>query len=387
MASVTLVGVRKIYQEGPRARVAVDGVDLAVLDGEFVVLVGPSGCGKSTTLRMIAGLESISAGTVRIGERVMNDVAAKDRNIAMVFQNYALYPHMTVFENMAFGLKRRGLPAREIDPRVREAAALLGITPLLERRPRHLSGGEQQRVALGRALVRKPDVFLFDEPLSNLDAKLRVQMRREIARLHRELRATMLYVTHDQAEAMTLGDRIVVLNGGQVQQIDTPLETYRRPRNTFVAGFIGSPAMNLLAGVLVRHGGLRFRADGDAFAVDIPPVWERALASREGRPVILGIRPEDVRPTAGAAGGGGMAGVRLRLDLVEPVGQELLVSAHSEGGAQEVTARLAPGSQVEPGQEITVSFDPNALHFFDAETQERLPLPTPFTPGARSFPR
>src|SRR6266700_1414283 len=320
MASVTLVGVRKIYQEGPRARVAVDGVDLAVLDGEFVVLVGPSGCGKSTTLRMIAGLESISAGTVRIGERVMNDVAAKDRNIAMVFQNYALYPHMTVFENMAFGLKRRGLPAREIDPRVREAAALLGITPLLERRPRHLSGGEQQRVALGRALVRKPDVFLFDEPLSNLDAKLRVQMRREIARLHRELRATMLYVTHDQAEAMTLGDRIVVLNGGQVQQIDTPLETYRRPRNTFVAGFIGSPAMNLLAGV------------------------------------------------------------RLRLDLVEPVGQELLVSAHSEGGAQEVTARLAPGSQVEPGQEITVSFDPNALHFFDAETQERLPLPTPFTP-------
>src|SRR6266566_5305238 len=348
MASVTLVGVRKIYQEGPRARVAVDGVDLAVLDGEFVVLVGPSGCGKSTTLRMIAGLESISAGTVRIGERVMNDVAAKDRNIAMVFQNYALYPHMTVFENMAFGLKRRGLPAREIDPRVREAAALLGITPLLERRPRHLSGGEQQRVALGRALVRKPDVFLFDEPLSNLDAKLRVQMRREIARLHRELRATMLYVTHDQAEAMTLGDRIVVLNGGQ-----------------------------------------RFRADGDAFAVDIPPVWERALASREGRPVILGIRPEDVRPTAGAAGGGGggMAGVRLRLDLVEPVGQELLVSAHSEGGAQEVTARLAPGSQVEPGQEITVSFDPNALHFFDAETQERLPLPTPFTPGARSFPR
>ena len=293
----------------------------------------------------------------------------------MVFQNYALYPHMTVLENMAFGLKLRGLPAREIDPRVREAAALLGITPLLERRPRHLSGGEQQRVALGRALVRKPDVFLFDEPLSNLDAKLRVQMRREIARLHRELRATMLYVTHDQAEAMTLGDRIVVLNGGQVQQIDTPLETYRRPRNTFVAGFIGSPAMNLLPGVLVRHGGLRFRADGDAFAVDIPPVWERTLAPREGRPVILGVRPEDVRPTVGAAGGGGMAGVRLRLDLVEPVGQELLVSAHSEGGAQEVTARLAPGSQVEPGQEITLSFDPDALHFFDAETRKRIPAP------------
>src|SRR6266568_3109174 len=302
MASVTLVGVRKIYQEGPRARVAVDGVDLAVLDGEFVVLVGPSGCGKSTTLRMIAGLESISAGTVRIGERVVNDVAAKDRNIAMVFQNYALYPHMTVFENMAFGLKRRGLPAREIDPRVREAAALLGITPLLERRPRHLSGGEQQRVALGRALVRKPDVFLFDEPLSNLDAKLRVQMRREIARLHRELRATMLYVTHDQAEAMTLGDRIVVLNGGAVQQIDTPLATYRRPRNTFVAGFIGSPAMNLLPGAIVRHGGaggaLEFRAEGDAFSLGLPLAWQRALGNAEGRPVILGIRPEDLRPAA-----------------------------------------------------------------------------------------
>ena len=370
MASVTLVGVRKIYQEGPGARLAVDGVDLAVLDGEFVVLVGPSGCGKSTTLRMIAGLESISAGTVRIGERVVNDVAAKDRNIAMVFQNYALYPHMTVFENMAFGLKLRGLPARAIDPRVREAAALLGITPLLERRPRHLSGGEQQRVALGRALVRKPDVFLFDEPLSNLDAKLRVQMRREIARLHRELRATMLYVTHDQGEAMTLGDRIVVLNAGQVQQIDTPLETYRRPRNTFVAGFIGSPAMNLVPGAVVRDPALQFRADGDAFALGLPPAWERALAPREGRPVILGVRPEDVRPVAS-----GSAGVRLRLDLVEPLGQELLISAHSQWGGHEVTARLAPGSQVEPGQDITVSFNPEALHFFDADTRERLPTP------------
>src|SRR5438034_1605193 len=248
MAGVTLNGVRKIYNEGAE-QVAVDRVDVDVKDGEFVVLVGPSGCGKSTTLRMIAGLESISAGTVKIGERVVNDVPPKARDIAMVFQNYALYPHMTVFENMAFGLRLRGLPAREIDPRVREAAALLGITPLLERRPRHLSGGEQQRVALGRALVRKPDVFLFDEPLSNLDAKLRVQMRREIARLHRELRATMLYVTHDQAEAMTLGDRIGVHNEGTAQNSNQPLETYRRPRNPFVAGFIGSPAMHPLPGV------------------------------------------------------------------------------------------------------------------------------------------
>ncbi len=367
MASVTLVQVRKIYQEGPRTRVAVDGVDLAVADGEFVVLVGPSGCGKSTTLRMIAGLESISTGTVRIGDRVVNEVPARDRNIAMVFQNYALYPHMTVFENMGFGLKLRGLAPREIDARVREAAALLGISGLLERRPRHLSGGEQQRVALGRALVRKPDVFLFDEPLSNLDAKLRVQMRREISRLHRELRATMLYVTHDQAEAMTLGDRIVVLNGGAVQQIDTPLATYRRPRNTFVAGFIGSPAMNLVPGVIV-HGGeaLEFRAEGDAFSLGLPPAWQRALGNAEGRPVILGIRPEDVRPAAEAD----RAGVRVHLDLVEPLGQELLVCARA--GSHEVTARLAPRLRLAPGEDITLSFDPAALHFFDPETRDRI---------------
>src|SRR6266568_2328386 len=369
MASVTLVQVRKIYQEGPRTRVAVDGVDLAVADGEFVVLVGPSGCGKSTTLRMIAGLESVTAGTLRIGDRVVNDVPPKDRNIAMVFQNYALYPHMTAYENMAFGLKLRGLAPADIDARVREAAGLLGIAGLLERRPRHLSGGEQQRVALGRALVRKPDVFLFDEPLSNLDAKLRVQMRREIARLHRELRATMLYVTHDQAEAMTLGDRIVVLNGGAVQQIDTPLATYRRPRNTFVAGFIGSPAMNLVPGVIV-HGGeagaLEFRAEGGAFSLGLPPAWQRALGNAEGRPVILGIRPEDLRPAAEAD----RAGVRVRLDLVEPLGQELLVCARA--GSHEVTARLAPGLHLAPGEDITLSFDPAALHFFDPATRDRI---------------
>src|SRR6266581_4218773 len=299
MASVTLVGVRKIYQEGPRTRMAVDGVDLAVADGEFVVLVGPSGCGKSTTLRMIAGLESVTAGTLRIGDRVVNDVPPKDRNIAMVFQNYALYPHMTAYENMAFGLKLRGLAPADIDARVREAAGLLGIAGLLERRPRHL-------------------------------------------------------------------------NGGEVQQIDTPLETYRRPRNTFVSGFIGSPAMNLLPGAIVRDGGLKFRVDDAAFALGLPPAWERALAAREGRRVILGIRPEDVRPATGA---GTAAAVPVRLDLVEPLGQELLVCAHS--GAHEVMARLAPSSQVEPGQEITLSFDPDALHFFDAETRERLPLPAP----------
>ena len=369
MAKVTLVGIRKIYQEGGRTRVAVDGVDLTVRDGEFIVLVGPSGCGKSTTLRMIAGLESISAGEVRIGERVVNDVAAKDRNIAMVFQNYALYPHMTVFDNMAFGLRLRGMPQADVDTRVREAAELLRIGGLLERKPRHLSGGEQQRVALGRALVRKPDVFLFDEPLSNLDAKLRVQMRREIARLHRELRATMLYVTHDQAEAMTLGDRIVVLNGGRVQQIDTPLDVYRAPRNTFVAGFIGSPAMNMIEGSLGRGpaggDGLAFHAAGGAFSVPLPARWRRTLAAREGRGVVLGVRPEDVR-LAGTT----EAGVRMRLDLVEPLGQELLASARV--GGHEVTARLPPAAGHEAGQDITLGFDPEALHFFDSETRERI---------------
>jgi multiple sugar transport system ATP-binding protein len=369
---VTLAGIRKIYQEAGGTRVAVDGLDLAVTDGEFVVLVGPSGCGKSTTLRMIAGLESISAGELRIGERVMNDVPAKDRNIAMVFQNYALYPHMTAYDNMAFGLRMRGIAPREIAARVREAAGLLAIEALLDRKPRHLSGGEQQRVALGRALVRKPQVFLFDEPLSNLDAKLRLQMRREISRLHHELRATMLYVTHDQAEAMTLGDRIVVLHGGHVQQIDAPLALYRSPRNTFVAGFIGSPAMNLLEGTLVQDGELVFRARGDAFSLRLPGSRQPALAARAGRPVVLGIRPEDVQAGATAPA----TGVRMRLDLVEPLGQELLVSARA--GDHEVTARLAPaaasaaGHPLAPGQEISFAFDTEALHFFDPETRERI---------------
>jgi ABC-type sugar transport system ATPase subunit len=367
MASVTLVGVRKIYQEGGRARgtrVAVDAFDLAVADGEFVVLVGPSGCGKSTTLRMVAGLESISEGELRIGDRVVNDVPAKDRNVAMVFQNYALYPHMTAYENMAFNLKLRGLAPSEIDLRVREAAAVLRIEPLLERRPRHLSGGEQQRVALGRAIVRKPQVFLFDEPLSNLDAKLRLQMRREIARLHHQLRATMLYVTHDQAEAMTLGDRVVVMHEGRVQQIDTPLAVYRSPRNAFVAGFIGSPAMNLLEGALAKDG-MSFQAKGGAFTLPLPPESARSLVGRVGHGVILGVRPEDVRPDAT-----GSAAVRLRVDLVEPLGQELLV--YASAGGHEVTARVPPGTPLEVGQQVAFGFDPAGLHFFDPATRERL---------------
>jgi ABC-type sugar transport system ATPase subunit len=359
MASVRLIGVRKIYAGGTRQRVAVDGLDLAVADGEFVVLVGPSGCGKSTTLRMVAGLESISAGELKIGDRVVNDVAAKDRNVAMVFQNYALYPHMTAYENMAFNLKLRHMAQAEIDRRVREAAATLRIDGLLERRPRQLSGGEQQRVALGRAIVRQPEVFLFDEPLSNLDAKLRVQMRREIARLHRTLKTTMLYVTHDQAEAMTLGDRIVVMNEGHAQQIDTPLAVYSAPANTFVAGFIGSPPMNLILGTVRADGA--FHAPSEAFTVPLPPRW-RGLPV--GVPVVFGVRPEYVVVAPEGQG------ASFHVDLVEPLGQELLVYA-SAGGA-EVTARLAPGATVSADEPVRFAFAPEGMNFFDAGSRRRI---------------
>jgi multiple sugar transport system ATP-binding protein len=371
MASVTLQGVRKIYEDG--GRVAVHDMDLEVADGEFVVLVGPSGCGKSTTLRMIAGLESISAGRLLIGGRVVNDVPAKDRDIAMVFQNYALYPHMTAYENLAFALKLRRLPSREIDVRVREAAAILGIEELLDRRPRQMSGGQRQRVAVGRAIVRKPQVFLFDEPLSNLDAKLRVQMRREIARLHRQLGATMVYVTHDQVEAMTLGDRIVVMHAGHVQQIDTPLALYERPRNTFVAGFIGSPSMNFIAGEIARDGGApSFRARGNSFSLPLPAAWQGVLGrsspgdSRAGVEVILGIRPEDVR--VAAAGDSGP--VRVRLDLVEPMGNEVFV--HASAGEHELTARISPQPLPPTGEEVALAFDAGRMHLFDPASRESL---------------
>jgi len=367
MASVTLSGIRKIYQDGGRTRVAVTDLDLAVKDGEFVVLVGPSGCGKSTTLRMVAGLEAISAGELRIGDRVVNEVPARDRNIAMVFQNYALYPHMTVFENLAFSLKLRGMAKGEIATRVRAAAKILHIEALLEQRPRRLSGGEQQRVALGRAIVRQPAVFLFDEPLSNLDAKLRVQMRREIARLHHALGATMLYVTHDQAEAMTLGDRVVVMRDGRVQQVDAPLAVYRDPSNTFVAGFIGSPPMNLLEGAIVTEGGLRFVASGGAVSVPLPAAWRSLVTTGNPRPIILGVRPEDV-----SLAPLGTTGIPARVDLVEPLGQELLI--YASAGQQELTARVAPGVHAEVGTEILLGFDPEGLHLFDPDTQERFRL-------------
>jgi len=368
MARVKLDNLRKVYENGD---VAVHAVSVEVRDGEFVVLVGPSGCGKSTTLRMIAGLEAISGGTLTIGERVVNDLPPKDRDIAMVFQNYALYPHMSVYENMAFALKLRKRPKAEIDARVRKAAETLGLTPVLDRSPKQLSGGQRQRVAIGRAIVREPQVFLFDEPLSNLDAKLRVQMRREIARLQRALGVTSIYVTHDQVEAMTMGDRIVVLEKGRVQQIDTPLGLYNRPANAFVATFIGSPAMNMVAGTIERgglSGGLRFRGAGDgdassAFVVPLRDAVARRLSAYEGKGVTLGVRPEDV---AVANAAGPVATIRARLDLIEPLGNEVLLYARA--GAHDLTARVAPQALPEPPAEIELALNVAHLHFFDAES-------------------
>jgi len=363
MARVKLEGVRKEYEHGA---VAVHAMDLEVNDGELVVLVGPSGCGKSTTLRMIAGLESLSAGRLSIGDRVVNDVAPKERDIAMVFQNYALYPHMSVYENMAFALTLRKLPKAEIAERVRRAAEILEIGAILDRKPKQLSGGQRQRVAIGRAIVRQPQVFLFDEPLSNLDAKLRVQMRREIAQLHRQLGATMIYVTHDQVEAMTLGDRIVVMSAGRVQQIAAPLDLYAHPRNRFVASFIGSPAMNFLDGTIVRDGGggVRFRAAGDGMDLPLTDAPARRLAGYAGKRVVAGVRPEDVA-VAGRERAGATA--TLRLNGVEPLGNEVLL--HARGGTHDVTARVAPQPLPAPGAPVELVFDVAKMHFFDPETE------------------
>jgi multiple sugar transport system ATP-binding protein len=372
MASVTLKGVKKVYQQGGKAVTAVHGVDLEVKDGELVVLVGPSGCGKSTTLRMVAGLESISAGELRIDDRLVNDVPANDRDVAMVFQSYALYPHMTAYGNMAFALKLRGLSKAEIDMRVKEAAGILGIVELLGRKPKDMSGGQRQRVAVGRAIVRHPRVFLFDEPLSNLDAKLRVQTRREIARLHQQLSATMLYVTHDQVEAMTLGDRIVVLDGGYVKQIDTPMNLYERPKNTFVAGFIGSPSMNLLPGAIVAGpgvAGVEFLAADEAFSIALSGEWAQRWGGYGGRSVIMGVRPEDIdiAPVGRPLGGGA---VRVKLDVVEPLGSEAFLSARI--GAKEITARVPPRGLPAAGSEVELVFNRERLHFFDAASGETL---------------
>ena len=354
MSSVTLTDVRKTYGGNVEA---VRGVSFGVPDGSFCVLVGPSGCGKSTLLRMIAGLETISGGTVAIGDRVVNAVEPSERDIAMVFQNYALYPHMSVYDNMAYGLRNRGTPKAEIETRVREAARILAVEPFLKRRPRELSGGQRQRVAMGRAIVRKPQVFLFDEPLSNLDAKLRVQMRVEIKRLQGSLGVTSIYVTHDQVEAMTLSDQLVVMNGGQVEQIGTPTELYRRPKTRFVAGFLGSPAMNILPGRMEDAGTVIVAGARLAIA-------ERAAGALPGAAVEVGIRPEDVHLAAP-----GTEQLALRIEFAEELGATRLI--HGRIGDTLATVQVPASAPLSEGT-LPLAVDPGAIHLFAPETGARL---------------
>ena len=393
MAEVAFQGVSKVYPDGTRA---VLGVDLSVGDGEFVVLVGPSGCGKTTALRMVAGLEEISEGELRIGDRVVNDMPSRDRDIAMVFQSYALYPHLTVYDNIAFGLKLKKLPKDQSEARVEKASRVLDLGGLLDRKPRALSGGQRQRVAMGRAIVREPEAFLMDEPLSNLDAKLRVQMRAEISRLQDDLGVTTLYVTHDQVEAMTMGDRVAVMRKGELQQVAPPQELYDRPVNVFVGGFIGSPAMNMLAATLERDGDT-WRAvlgDGVALALGEETVGSRpAITAFEGREVILGIRPEDLEDAQLAPDAPVERRLRGELRLRESLGSEVMahVAVAARPAATEVGAelgedtgfsaigadsgehavlvgRLSPRTQVQAGEQIELAVDTRALHLFDPET-------------------
>ncbi len=358
MATISLRDVKKNYGNTE----VIHGVNLDVADGEFIVIVGPSGCGKSTLLRMVAGLERITSGTIEIGGRVVNDLEPRERDIAMVFQNYALYPHMSVFDNMAYGLKIAGKSKEETRQRVDKAAAMLQLEPYLDRKPRALSGGQRQRVAMGRALVRDPAVFLFDEPLSNLDAKLRVQMRLEIKQMQRSVGTTSLYVTHDQVEAMTLADRLVVMNGGVAEQIDTPMAVYRKPTTTFVAGFIGSPAMNMLAGM--SGGAGVFALDGGgSIALDDTGLPEN------GRPLLLGVRPEHL-----ALAGERDPHFELAVIAVETLGADTLAHgrlAGSNGAGGELVARLPGSANVAPGDRLPLIIEPGMEHVFDAETGQR----------------
>ena len=373
MASLSLRGIYKKY---PGGVVAVSDVNVEIRDKEFIILVGPSGCGKSTTLRMIAGLEEISDGELYIGDRLVNDIAPKDRDIAMVFQNYALYPHMTVFENMAFGLKLRKVPKDEIARKVEEAARILDLTHLLERKPKAMSGGQRQRVALGRAIVRQPQVFLLDEPLSNLDAKLRAQMRTEIAKLHKRLGTTFIYVTHDQTEAMTMGDRIVVMKDGFVQQIDTPQNLYLNPVNKFVAGFLGSPQMNMLDAVL-RNDGDRYYVEfgsndtkvarGVKYQIVIPAEkCNSQLTGYINKEVILGVRPESIHDEPQYIANATTGVIECAVEITEMMGAETYLYLNCEGTP--LTSRVAPTSTARAQDTIKVALDPYKIHLFDKET-------------------
>jgi len=394
VAEITYDKVQKIYPDGTQA---VHDLDLEIADGELMVLVGPSGCGKTTALRMLAGLEEISDGEIRIGDRVVNDLTPKDRDVAMVFQSYALYPHMTVHDNLAFGLKLRKTPKHEVEERVRRAAKVLQIEEFLKRKPRALSGGQRQRVAMGRAIVREPQAFLMDEPLSNLDAKLRVQMRAEIHQLQRRLGVTTIYVTHDQVEAMTMGDRVAVMQAGHLQQVDTPQVLYEQPVNEFVAGFIGSPSINLVEAQLERsNGSLVASFGGHRLAVDDQLARNRSgLSQYVGRTVILGIRPEDFEDASLEPGTPADRRMKATADLTEPLGAEILVHFSTEatgvvssgvtadaGADAEVTlggedgegtrlvARVSPRSRIAMGKEIELAVDTRRLYFFDPETGE-----------------
>ncbi len=390
MAEVVLEQVTKVYPGGVKA---VDNIDLHINDREFIVLVGPSGCGKSTTLRMVAGLEEITAGKIRIGQRVVNEVAPKDRNIAMVFQNYALYPHMTVYKNMAFGLllrRRYGVwdnplgmifnprkyrlareERHEIDRRVRQAAAMLGIEELLDRRPKALSGGQRQRVAVGRAIVREPQAYLFDEPLSNLDAKLRIEMRAELKRLHRQVQTTTIYVTHDQEEAMTLGDRVVVMKDGHIHQVGSPFDVYEYPVNRFVASFVGTPPMNFFDGRLIRDGERLVFDEGDNRLALCPAHAER-LAAFVDRPVVLGVRPETLVPSRQGASD---AELRLAVEVVEPLGERMDVFARTARHGH-IVCRVDARRRIAEGSNVTMYVDMERVHFFEPGDEGRnLSLP------------
>ncbi|MBQ1518862.1 MAG: sn-glycerol-3-phosphate ABC transporter ATP-binding protein UgpC [Ruminococcus sp.] len=372
MAGLTLKGIYKKY---PGGVVAVTDVNLEIRDKEFIVLVGPSGCGKSTTLRMIAGLEEISEGELYIGDRLVNDIAPKDRDIAMVFQNYALYPHMTVFDNMAFGLKLRKVPKEEIERKVNEAAKILDLSHLLDRKPKAMSGGQRQRVALGRAIVRNPKVFLLDEPLSNLDAKLRAQMRTEIAKIHKKLGTTFIYVTHDQTEAMTMGDRIVCMKDGFVQQVDTPQNLYENPVNKFVAGFLGSPQMNFIDAVLREEYGqyvVEFGSNrGQIYQIIVPESKVNDnLASYVNREIILGVRPESIHDEEMYLSNATTGIIDANVEITEMMGAETYLYLVCEGIP--LTARVSPRSTARPGDDIKVAIDPNRIHIFDKETEKAI---------------